>query len=878
MNPPRSVSPVAGRSVLLFLTSASVLAYEILLMRLFSIALWYHFAYMVISVALLGFGAAGSLIFLLHDKIRARMEGCLVTLAGLLGISFSLAFSLSQKVGFDPLNLIWQGREWYRLLLVYLLLSCPFLLAGGIVGIILSSAGEKTHLLYGADLLGAGCGALAAVPVLHLAPPWALIPPLGALVLVGAIGCSWQMERPSKGFLFLLGSACLLVAVYGVMPPTPHMHETKALPMTLSFPDARIEATRSGPLGMVHGVGSSLIRHVPGLSLHFGLHTDHGQAVLPEQKLILVDGDAPSAVARFAGNLADLEYLDFTTPALPYYTRPARRVLIVGGGGGSDVLLGLRHQARDMVVLEPNAQVVDLMTGPFSEFSGDLYHRPEVRLEQREARQYLHASGEKFDLIQLTLLDSFSSAAGGLHSAAESYLYTTEAFSLYLSRLQDSGMVAVTRWLKLPPRDSFRVMATALSALRKAGPGEHPERHLLFITSWKTSTILVSKAPFSPEEIERATRFCDERGFDLAYYAGMPAERANRYDVQPFPIYFLGAKALAGPDREAFLTGYVFDVSPTTDDRPYFSHFFRWDRALDLFRQLRQEWLPMVEMGYLLTLATLAQSLLAGAGLILLPLAALRRVTGKAFHENGHNNVISSETRNSVVQMTYKISPFGRDDTRTVKRAARVTQDADPPARFREVVTTILYFGAIGAGFMLIEMALLPRYTLLLSHPIYSASVVLSSILVFAGLGSLCVERVRLKQGTRLWVAVGVVWCWVGFHALFGDRLFEAALALSMGYRVGLGVLLLSILAFFLGWPFPTGLRILNRGVPRLVPWAWGINGCASVVGAVLGKTLALTFGLRSVMFIACGLYGAAVLVSRYGFTFPVRDAIRERD
>ncbi|MEW6664621.1 MAG: SAM-dependent methyltransferase [Thermodesulfobacteriota bacterium] len=834
MNPPYPVSPLPGRGILLFLTSASVLAYEILLMRLFSLALWYHFAYMVISVALLGFGAAGSFIFLLHEKIQSRIDGCLVALSGLLGVSFSLAFSLCQKAGFDPLNLIWQGREWYRLLLVYLLLACPFLLAGGIVGIILSSAGEKTHLLYGADLLGAGCGALAAVPALYLAPPWVLIPPLGGIVLAGAIGCSWSMERPGRGLLFLLGSACLLAAAYAVLPPVPHMHETKALPMTLSFPDAAIEARKTGPLGMVHGVGSSLIRHVPGLSLHFGLHPEKGRAVLPEQKLLLVDGDAPSAVARFSGSLAELEYLDFTTPALPYHTRPGRRVLIVGGGGGSDVLLGLRHKARDMVVLEPNAQVVELMKGPFSGFSGDLYRRPEVRLEEREARQYLRASRERFDLIQLTLLDSFSSAAGGLHSAAESYLYTTEAFSLYLSRLQDSGIVAVTRWLKLPPRDSFRVMVTALAALRRSGLGEHPERHLLFITSWKTSTILVSRSPFSPEEIGRATRFCDERGFDLAYYAGMPLERANRYDVQPTPVYFLGARALAGPDRETFLKGYVFDVSPTTDDRPYFSHFFRWDRAWDLFRQLRQEWLPMVEMGYLLNLATLAQSLAAGTCLILLPLAALRR-TGRPAHTQAR------------------------------------------PARFPEVVTTILYFGAIGAGFILIEMALLPRYTLLLSHPIYSASVVLSSILVFAGFGSLCVERVRLKQGTRLWVAVGVLWCWVGFHALLGDRLFDAALPLPMGHRVGLGILLLSVLAFFLGWPFPTGLRVLYQGIPRLVPWAWGINGCASVVGAVLGKTLALTFGLQSVMFIACGLYGVAMVAFRYGFTFHDQRGIRSR-
>jgi hypothetical protein len=152
--------------------------------------------------------------------------------------------------------------------------------------------------------------------------------------------------------------------------------------------------------------------------------------------------------------------------------------------------------------------------------------------------------------------------------------------------------------------------------------------------------------------------------------------------------------------------------------------------------------------------------------------------------------------------------------------------------------------------------------------------VVLGSILVFAGVGSLSAERVKLKHSTRLRLAAGVLWGWVGFHALFGDRLFETALALPMGYRVGLAVLLLSVLAFFLGWPFPMGLRILHRGFPRLVPWAWGINACASVVRAVLGKTLAMSLGLQGVMLLACALYGAAVLVSRYGFTFPTENVI----
>ena len=815
--------PTPHRAVLLFCTSASVLAYEILLMRLLSIALWHHFAYMVISVALLGFGAAGSMLFLLFEKIRSRLEGCLILLACATAISFSLAFSLSQRVGSDPLNLVWQNKEWFYMLITYLALALPFLMAGGIVGIILSSAGEQAHIMYGADLLGAGVGVVAVIPALYLGPPWALLPALGCIVLVGALWCCRFIGKPVKGMLAILVSAFLVGAVYLLMPPIPGMHHTKALPVTLSFPDARIEAERAGPLGMIHVVGSSHIRQVPGLSLNFGLGGGDKEPILPEQKAIFLDGDAPSPISRFSGNLEDLEYLDFTTMALPYHTRPPEKVLIIGGGGGSDVLLGLRHRSREMVVLEANRQVADLMLGPFAEFSGHLYSRPEVRLEVREARQYLQATEERFDLIQLSLLDSFGGASGGLHSADEDYLYTVEALALYLSRLSDSGVLAITRWLKLPPRDSFRIMATALAALRRVHLSEKPETHLLFITSWKTSTILASRAPFDVEEIRRATRFCDERSFDLAYYAGMKAERANRYDIQPSPAYFLGASAICGPDAKSFLDGYVFDVFPTTDDRPYFSHFFRWDKAADLFQHLRREWLPIVELGYLLILATLLQALVAGAMLILLPLAGLRW-------------------------------------------AGRASAEIDARPKSSDVLSTFIYFGSIGTGFMFLEMALLPKYTLILSHPIYSVSVVLCAILVFAGCGSMSMRRF-MGDGARMpWVPVAIIFCWVGLHVFLGDRLFESAMGWAFGYRLALAVLLLSLLAFFLGWPFPSGLRLLSRKFPGLVPWAWGVNACASVVGAVLGKCLGVTFGFKAVMLMACALYliGIAVFHARF--------------
>ncbi|UCB48586.1 MAG: SAM-dependent methyltransferase [Deltaproteobacteria bacterium] len=826
---PSTTTTTPHHAVLLLATSASVLAYEILIMRLLSIGQWHHFAYMAISMALLGFGAAGSMLFLLFKRMRKNLEEWLLGLAAATAVSFCLCFSLSQKVGLDPLLLIWQPSQWLFMLLTYLLMAVPFLLAGGIVGIILTGAGERAHRMYAVDLLGAGCGALAIVPALYLGPPWTILPALGCLVLMGALWCGLKLRRPRLGGITLLVAAGAVTMVYVIMPPVPKIHHTKALPMTLSFPDARIEAKRVGPLGMIDVVGSDLIRHVPGLSLNFGLKDEGPYTLLPKQKAIFTDADAPSPISRFTGNLNELIYLDFTTMALPYHIRQPESLLVVGAGGGTDVLLGLRHHTPVITALEANQQIAGLLQKPFAEFSGHIYAQPEVRLKVREARQFLHATDEQFDLIQLSLLDSFVTSAGGLHSATESYLYTREAIELYLSRLTGAGVLAITRWLKLPPRDSLRVISTALSAMRRMGLFPYPEKHLLFIRSWKTSTILVSKAPFTREEIARATKFCDERSFDLAYYAGMEMERANRYDVQASPQYFIGAKALSGQEAESFFRRYVFDVSATTDDRPFFSSFFRWDKAPTLIRQLRREWLPMVEMGYVFILATLVQAVLASGVLILLPLFYLRRVQGRASQKSA---------------LLSAMDIFG----------------------------TLSYFACIGLAFMFLEMALLPKFTLLLSHPVYSAAVVLSTLLVFAGCGSLSVRRFQSMGPWFLWIAAGAISLWVFLHGIAGDQLFHMAMGWSFGARVVLSVLLLSWISFFLGWPFPTGLGVMARQFPNLVPWAWGINGCASVIGAVLGKCLAVSIGFRWLMFSACVLYFLAIII----FYAVFRNALKE--
>ena len=837
-------------AALILFTSASMLAYEILLMRLLAIGQWHHFAYMVISMALLGYGAAGSLLFLFFDAMKRHLDHWLIVITGATAVSFPLAFSLSQKVGLDPLQLVWQPVQWAAMLLTYLLMGVPFLLGGGIVGIILTGSGKKAHRMYAADLMGAGSGALAIVPALFLGTPWHLLPAAGGLILLGGLFLVFRMRHRKMGTITILCSAGMLALIHILLPPVPKLHHTKALPMTLSYPDARIESKTAGPLGMIHVVGSNLIREAPGLSLNYGLNEN--EASLPEQKAIFLDGESSGAITHFTGKPEEINYLDFTSMALPYHIRKPARALVVGADGGAEVLLALKHHTPEIIALEANKQIAALLLGPFLDFSGHLFSKPEVTLKIRDARQYLKSSGTRFDLIDLSLLDSPKTSAGGLHSTTESYLYTTEAFSLYLNHLSDSGILSVTRWLKLPPRDSLRVIATALEVLRKESlPGE-VKKHLLFIRSWRTSTILVSKSPFKTDEIAQAEKFCNERSFDLAYYADMSLKKANRYDVLQSPYFFEGATALiegatalvegatalfegatalvegptalTGSASTDFIRRYVFDISPTTDNRPFFSNFFRWRKAPDLFRQLRREWLPMVDLGFVFVLATLVQAAFASGLLILVPLAFLR----------------------------WKKRP---------------SRDAGPTRRLSNFLITGVYFASIGVAFMFIEMALLPKYTLLLSHPVYSASLVLGALLVFAGCGSLGVRRFQSKSPWFLWISVAAIICWIFFQALVGDPLFRLAMGWSLLGRIVLALLFLSVLAFFLGFPFPSGLRILAERHPGMVPWAWGINGCASVIGAVLGTCLAVSIGFRNLMFTACILYVVALLTYHLGLS-----------
>jgi SAM-dependent methyltransferase len=487
-------------------------------------------------------------------------------------------------------------------------------------------------------------------------------------------------------------------------------------------------------------------------------------------------------------------------------------VLILGAGAGSDVLQAIGQGAAhvDAVELDPN--MAGLVSEQFAGFSGGLYKHPLVSLHSGEARGFSARSDQTWDLVQIGLLDSFAVSGSGVQSLNENYLYTTGAIRDYLRLLNPGGLLAITRWLKVPPRDCLKLVNTVVAALREEGVSD-PGKRLAAIRGWNTVTLLVRNGEMGPGDITALKNFATPRSFDTVYYPSMPLAEANRFNRLDRAWFHEGVHALLGPGAGDFTERYKFNIEAATDERPYFFNFFSWPVFFEAMSLRDRGGAALVEWGYLVPAATLIQAILAGAVLILLPLAltARRRTVGPG------------------------------------KRAGA-------------------YFFLLGLAFLFVEIAFIQKFTLFLNHPLYAVAVVLAGFLVFAGIGSgLCGSLAARLRDSRLHpvhLAVGgiVAVCLVYTLALPG--LFARWMAFDDGTRIALALVLIAPLAVLMGMPFPLGLKSLDKNAPEFIPWAWGINGFASVISAALATLLAISFGFTAVLLSALLLYLLAALMA----------------
>ena len=801
------------------LLSAGVLGYEILLARLLAIVHWHHFAYMIIAVALLGFGAAGSLVAVFQGPLLARFRWVFGGAALGFGAGAPLAFALAQSLPFNALEIAWDRAQPAWLFALYLVLSLPFLSAALALALAFRANAARAGALYRMDLIGAGLGALGMV---FLLDALALADALRVVGVLGAASAGIVLLRGRAGRL-ARGGALLALAAGLALPAAlpdhwlrPHPSPYKGLSLALTAPDARIVAERHGPLGWLAAVESPRVpfRHAPGLSLL-------APAGPPEQIGLFTDGGAPSAITPAD---ADLRYLRAETAALAYHMleRPPR-VLVLGAGGGAEVLRALHHGAEAVDAVELNPDVLAIVRAVLAGAPGAAWEGASVHTHVADARSFAARSSDRWDLIQIALVDSFSAAAAGVHALDESLLYTVEAFETFLDRLAPEGVLAVTRWLKLPPRDALKLLWTARQALEARGVADSASR-LAMIRGWKTTTLVVGARPIGKHAIAGLRAFADDYAFDLVWHPGIGEADANRHNRLAEPEFHRAAAAILGPDPEGFAARYKFALRPATDDRPFFFHSLKWGTLPELLALRAQGGLPLVEWGLVILVATLVQGAIAAAVLILLPLLALR-------------------------------SPRAPD------------APASPPARWRVAV----FFASLGLAFLFIEIAFMQRFAVFLGHPLYAIAVVLAGLLVFAGLGAGMTDQLARLAGRRQPItlaAAGIVAVGGAYLGLL-PGVFEAAQGWPVAARIAVALALLAPIGFLLGMPFPLGLKALGEHAPLLVPWAWGINACASVVSASLATFIALHIGFTPVLGCALVLYvlAAAIPPQAHGAT-----------
>jgi len=769
-----------------FAVSLIVLVLEIALMRELAIRFWEHLAWLVISIALLGFGASGTLLVVLNRlSLLARPNLQLLALLG-LALSIPLSLVIADSIDFNLIQMVWQPANIWTLGALELAWALPFLFGGMVVGLALEDAPERVPGHYAASLLGSGLGGIAALPLLSLLQPRPLLLAGGTTVLLIAL----LQVTDKKALACWTTAALLMPLLLWQVAPESKIADDKDLPQLLAMPGSAIVAERFSPQGRIEIVQAPAMHSAPGMALG-------SSKQVPPQLLITIDAQLAGA-QYLPRDPADLAFLDDTTQALAYRLGPFDHALVLGDTGNDQVGLALYHQNSSVTALTTYAALVDLKTGEASTVADALYRHPGVKLIATSPRSFLRQSSELYSLI---ILPSTGTDAGGLTSTAPDSLLTLQTLRLCLDRLSGDGVLSVTTLAHQPPRESLRLLHLLASALREQG--FEPARHIAMIRNWASVTIVASKRPLSPEQLHRIRNFCRQRGFDLVWLPDIDHAEVNRFHRLEQDDYYLGAGQLLGPRPDRFARDYLYDLRVPDDDRPFFHHFRRWQQADTLTELPGHRDRTFMELGTILLWAALGQALLLAFCLILLPL----------------------------------VPAIGL------------------PERAGGRLPTLGFFTAIGFGFMLLEIGMLQRLTIYLAHPVYAAAIVLSGFLLFAGIGSFLSARLTAplaKTHCLLTVAVAVVGMVL---LLLSDTILAVGETLSFPLRIALALLLITPLTVLMGTVFPLGMQRLGEKQAQLVPWAWSVNGFASVLAILCGPILAMEWGFTLAGWLALGCY-----------------------
>jgi hypothetical protein len=754
--------------------AASLLMTELALTRIFSVIMYYHFAFLAISIALFGLSASGVFAYLRRRRLNAISTGpLLATRALVYAIATVIAvFALVRlRVGlnYSPENLA-------LMLAIYTLAALPFFTGGLVITLAISRLSERINAVYAADLIGAAAGCVVLIPLLNLLGAPGVVISAAALAATAAV-----LFAPAPARRRYLGGAIAVVVVplagqltglagFDVTDTKGHQGDRILFSKWNSF-------SRIAVYERTHGDWSLSPAYT---------------GPLPDTRFMDIDSAASTPIVHVLPDLSNAQYLRFELTSLAYHLmEPGFSSLVIGPGGGRDLVSALIFDAGRVDAVEINPIIAnDVMRGAFAEFSGNIYEHPRVNVAVDDGRSFVRRSAERYDVIQASLVDTWAATAAGAYTLTENTLYTVEAFDDYLDHLTDSGILTITRWVF----DGLRLVSLAQEACEARGLD--PRQHLAVVQHDRVATFLLKKSPFSTSEIEELHDVANAMRFNVLYppRAGSPPAD-NDY-----------ARLITAPDRDRFYESHPQDIRPTTDDRPFFFHTTKLADQFDV---------------------AFGRSMLFGNGLS--ALLTLMGISG-------------------TVVTLFVVGPL----------AVTIGGGQAVPLRW------LIYFSALGAGFMLIEVAILQRFVLLLGHPVYSLTVTLFSLLLGTGIGAAWSRRIpeaALRRTTRH-ALIGIAVVGLAFMLLISP-LISWAIPLPRPVRLLLAVAVLVPVGLVLGLPMPAGIRMLRNQDAEMLTWAWGMNGALSVVGAVLAIFIAMNWGFATTLLSGSLVYlvAAAALV-----------------
>jgi hypothetical protein len=768
--------------------SAAIIAFQLALIQILSTVQWYHFAYMVISIALLGFGAAGSLLALFRKSMINHIELLLPFLMTGTGIAMALVTDVSQMsfIRFDSYLLFADYSHLGRLLLTYLLFFIPFFLGALAIGLVFVKYVDSIGKIYFANLAGSGAGGVVALLLIgtffpkQLPALIAILPVLASLVVVK------NRRLLHVGFAVVAATVITWKCLY---PPSLILSEYKDISKTLLLPDTKILLEKTSPHGIVQMVTSPALRYAPGMSL---------TAPRPAQiKLAaFINGDWFGVITDWKKTDTTM-ILDYTTSSLPYAMAGRNKVLILQSGTGIDVVHAISRNAQNIVAVEANPEILSTLRNQFAAETDSLIFHPDVSVHNLDPRTFLSLDTTHFDLIALPIIGTFGGSSG-LYALHEQFILTKEAFREMWLKLNAGGVISVTSWVDYPIRNPLKILATMVEVLDALGI-QNPTNNIVAIRSWGTITFVMTKTSLQENEINAIRSFCEEMLFDPAILPGLKTEERTRYNQFQDDLFFDYADKIMSQEKASFYADYDFNIRPATDNKPYFSQYIKWSSLDRLIQFVGSRSLPFFEIGYLLVIFTLIQISVVSFVLILLPLF---RLGWKGKSKAG----------------------------------------------------IILYFSGIGVGYMFVEMVFIQRFILYFGNPVYAASAVITSLLIFSGLGSYYSNYFSLSRKRVLIIFTFIVSILFAYSFLLTPVLHQTV-HITLFLKMLIVFLILAPLAFCMGIPFPMGLSRVSRVSTALIPWAWGINGCVSVISAVLATIVAVELGFLWVVLFAALAY-----------------------